>query len=258
MLPEMNDITCDDGMVALLGQEALIAKTEDRLKAHAALGETNVAVAREFCHDLAESCPFVQCVALTGSLASGAFRDGDDIDFDLFVDSGTKYICYLLGTLLGLKYAWRHRGREVSNHHRTPVLPKLTCVNVVWTENETRPFVRKDEGLAYELLRCHPLMGSSVFRKILRNNGWLQNHFPQIYDREWVDEVHKGEMNALGRFLASLRRVPPALRILDAASRGLAWVLYTFVQWTRRNDPEAMEHLEFLRRVKYPYEVFQD
>jgi hypothetical protein len=35
-------------------------------------------------------------------------------------------------------------------------------------------------------------------------------------------------------------------------------MLYTLVQASRKNDPVARARMEFLKTVKYPYEVFQD
>ncbi len=235
-----------------------MTKTERRVRAHSTLEGAHLRVAQECTRDLLRWCPYVQCVALTGSLASGGFQDGDDIDFDLFVEDGTKYICYLMGTLLGLRYAWRFRNRNLHPHHATPFLPKITCLNVVWSESETRPFARRDVAMAYELLRCLPLGGAERFREVLRDNRWLEEHFPQLYEQKWSRLGGLGDRNPVGRFMAALRRFPRALCVLEAASRRGAWGLYRLVQWTRRNDSEAVRRMAFLRDVKYPYEAFQD
>jgi hypothetical protein len=245
------------GIVTLRGCEDLLAKTRRRLRAHDAAASVYLQVARAYAADLLRWCPFLQCIALSGSLATGGFEEGDDVDFDLFVRSGTKYTSYLLANLVGLPYAWRHRHRPVDALHRTPFLPKITCVNVVWPEDQTRPFLRQDVGLAFELMRCRPLYGADRFRTLLEDNPWLRRYFPQLYDPAWEDEV-TAEANPVGRFLASLERWPSVLRIVEAASKGIAWILYRYVQWTRRRSPEAVARMAFLRRVKWPYEVFQD
>lgn len=258
VLDGMKGVALHGDLVSLRGEEDLLAKTERRLRAHAELETLYVKVAEEFCHELRSWCPFVRSVALTGSLASGGFADGDDIDFDLFVDPGTKYICYLMGNLLGLKYAWRFRHREVDGHHSTPLIPKITCLNVVWPEDEARPFARRDEDLAYELLRCQPLFGVERFAEVLDANPWLREYFPQLYEQSWQETVPNGTPHPVGNLLDSLRRFPRALRTLEAASRSISWALYRLVQWTRRHDDEAVRRMEYLRDVKYPYEVFQD
>ncbi len=140
---------------------------------------------------------------------------------------------------------------------RTPFLPKVTCINVVWPGDETVPFARQDEGLAFELARCLPLRGIARFRAMLESNPWIEEYFPQLYGRVWAEEPPR-EPTAAGRFLAAIGRHPRALRFLEALSFGVSWILYRFVQGSRRGDPEAEERMEFLRRVKYPYEVFQE
>lgn len=247
----------EDGFVYIKGNEELLMKSKLRAESNRRLNGSAMAIAKEFTLDLVRVCPFVDCVALSGSVASGGYGPGDDIDFDLFVRSGTRYICYLLATLIGLKYGWRYRHREMDSVHRTPFLPKVTCVNVVWSEDQTCPFVRKDEDLAFELLRCRVLFGGRRFRQVLEDNRWLRDHFPQPYTRPATQDLLI-ERNAVGRLLAVVGRSSGGLRILEALSRGLAWIIYHFVQWTRRGNPEALRHVAFLKRVKWPYEVFQD
>jgi hypothetical protein len=256
-LRKMKEVCTHDGVVCLRERRDLIPKTVRRRRSHASIAAPYLSVALEFSSDLVRWCPFVECVALAGSLATGGFDDGDDIDFDLFVRKGTKYLCYLMATIVGLKYAWRHRHRDVDELHRTPFLPKIICINVVWTEEDTRPFVRQDVGLAFELLRCVPLYGAARFRAVLEENPWIARYFPQLYERQWKDAVSPGP-NPVGHLLASMGRWPRFLALLEAASRGLSWLLYSFVQWSRRRNPEAVAHMEFMRRVKWPYEVFQD
>ena len=256
-LRTMKGIVLKDGIVGLEGSPYLIPKTKRRLATHGALESKYLEVAAEFTEDLLRWCPLVQCIALSGSLSNGGFEEGDDIDFDLVVRAGTRYASYLIATLLGLRYAWRYRDREVNEVHRTPLLPKIVCVNVVWSENQTRPFSRQDVNLAFELMRCRPLHGVDHFVSMLRDNAWLADYFPQLLKRHWTSEI-TSDANPVGRFLLALAKAPRLMRILDVVSRGLAWMMYQFVQWTRRHNPEARERIEFLRRVKYPYEVFQD
>jgi hypothetical protein len=256
-LAVMDEPVVEDGIVGLVGWEHLIKKTERRLRANRRLQAKYLRVAEAFCRDLAASCPFVRSVALAGSLATDGFADGDDIDFDLFVETGTRYTTYLLATLVGLRYAWQHRHRRPSALHRTPVLPKITCVNVVWSEDQTRPFQRQDDALAFELMRCQPLYGVDHFSHVLGNNRWISSYFPQMFERVFEERV-QARRNPLGRFLAALGRRPLLLRLTEAASRGVAWMIYSLVQRVRNKNPEAAARMEFLRRVKQPYEVFQD
>ena len=256
-LEGMDGVELHGEVVCLEDRRDLVAGTARRTKNHAALEPAYLGIARSFSQDLVRWCPFVQCVAVAGSLSSGGFDERDDIDFDLFVEEGTKYTCYLMAVLLGIRYAWTYRKREVDEVHRTPLVPKITCVNVVWPETETRPFVRTDKNLAFELLRCRPLFGVIRFRAVLEENLWIRDYFPQLYEKSWTEEIRRTP-SPLSRFLFWLGRWGALLRLVEAGSKGISWALYRYVQWSRRRNPKAKERMEFLRRVKYPYEVFQD
>lgn len=245
------------GFVFLRGHEALVDDSRRRTAADRILNGHARTIAKAFAQDLASVCPMVECICLSGSVASGGYERGDDIDFDLFVKPGTKYLCYLLATLLGIRYSLRYRGLRTSRLHRTPFLPKITCINVVWPGDQTRPFSRQDLGLAFELLRCQPLHGARRFEEVLRENPWIAGFFPQIRERIWFDAVG-GPPSRIGRLVAAASTHPRLLRIIERASRTLAWLLYTAVQAVRARDPTARARMEFLRRVKFPYEVFQD
>jgi hypothetical protein len=255
-LSRSNPVRVEDGFAYLTAHGHLVGKSKKRVESHRVLNGEGQRIAAEFTRELVRLCPLVECVALTGSLASGGYRTGDDIDFDLFVRSGAKYTSYLISNLIGLRYAWRYRDRAPEEILRTPVLPKVTCINVVWPHDETVPFARRDEGLAFELARCVPMHGSVRFRQMLEDNPWIRAYFPQLYDRAWPEE-ESPEPNPLGRFLASVAKRPRLMRALEALSFGAFWILYRFVQGTRRKDPAARARMEFLRRVKYPYEVFE-
>jgi len=256
-LGAQGQILVQDGFVSLLGYEGLIQRSSERVESHRVLNGDAWSVARMFTADLARLCPFLKCVAVCGSLASGGYAKSDDLDFDLFVSSGTKYVTYLLATVVGLKYSWRYRKRRLSRIHQVWGLPKLICINVVWTEDEVKPFVRRDADAAFELLRCHPVLGAAYFGHVCQENEWVGSYFPQVFiDHHW--ETPQPSPSFLNILLRRLGRHRPTLRMLECLSRGIVWLLYHFVQWTRRHDPEALHRMDFLRKVKWPYEVLQD
>lgn len=256
-LSRSSEVHIEDGFICLRGDEGLLEKSRERVRSDRSLNHSVRIIAEEFTRDLVRHCPFLECIALSGSVASGGYARGDDIDFDLFVETGTKYVSYLMANLLGLKYAWRYRNIESDDLHRMPLLPKVTCINVVWPADQTRPFVRQDAGLAFELLRCLPLWGAQRFREVLDDNSWLDDYVPQLRNRRSADLVSISP-SPIWRILSSLRKHRAALRWLESGSRTIAWLLYHFVQGSRRRLPGAKERMEFLRRVKFPYEVFQD
>ncbi len=246
-----------DGFACLAGREDLVERSRGRVAQDRVLNGRARTLAQEFARDLARNCPFVECIALSGSVASGAYDPRDDIDFDLFVRRDTKYTVYLVAQLVGLRYSWRYRHQELDEVHRLPFLSKIICVNVVWPSDQTRPFVRQDADLAFELLRCRPLYGARRFREALDENPWLAGFFPQIYDRLYLDAPAAGT-GTLGRVLAAVAREPRLLDLVERICRRLSWIMYRSAQASRSRNPRAVARMEFLRRVKYPYEVFQD
>ena len=251
------DLVVQDGFVCLKGYAHLIRKSRGRIDSHQSFQAGALTIARDFARDLASSCPMVDCIALSGSLASGGYGPQDDIDFDLLVQPGTKYICYLLAHLVGLRFSWRYRHLRLDEVHGTPLFPKITCVNVVWPEDQAKPFVRRDEDMAFELLRCEPLYGAQAFKAALESNPWVRDYFPQAYARDWPSEANVPS-NIMGRILRAIDRSPKMLRWLEGTSRKIAWILYRYVQRSRRTSPRAVARMEFLRQVKFPYEAFQD
>ena len=251
------DLVVQDGFVSLKGYADLIRKSRKRVDSDESFRTDALSIAHAFARDLASSCPMVACIALSGSLASGGYGPEDDIDFDLIVQPGTKYICYVVAHLIGLRFSWRYRHLRLDEVHHTPLLPKIACINVVWPEDQARPFVRRDEDMAFELMRCSPLMGVEAFQLALRDNPWIRDYFPQVYDRVWTEGTRE-RTNLFGRILAGVRRSPRMLRVAEVASRRILWLLYHYVQRSRRGNEAAVARMEFLRQVKFPYEVFQD
>src|SRR2546428_4406491 len=214
-----------DGFVSLLGHADLVQRSSERVESHRALNGDAWSVARAFTEDLASLCPFVRCVAVCGSLASGGYANSDDLDFDLFVKSGTKYVSYLLATLVGLRYSWRYRKRKLSRIHQVWTLPKLICVNVVWSEDEVKPFIRRDADVAFELLRCQPLFGAAYFDQVCQDNEWVAFYFPQLHNSRRPDTVHP-RSSLVGSFLQQLGSHRLPLRVFEIGSRGIVWSLY--------------------------------
>ena len=246
-----------DSFVSLEGYEYLLEKSRRRVASNRILNGKAMSVALDFTRDLVRICPFAECVAVSGSVASGGYSSTDDLDFDLFVRAGTKYASYLIATLVGLRYSWRFRHQRLSNIHQVLSIPKIVCINVVWSEDQTAPFVRQDADMAFELLRCHPVFGARVFQQVCADNSWALSYFPQLQDRRFTDTI-EAEETPLRRLLGRIWKHPRLMRGVEIACRGLVWIVYHVVQWTRRRDPAALARMNFLKRVKWPYEVLQD
>jgi len=238
-----------EDFVYLAGFESLLRESQDRVIANRSTKGEAREIADAFVADLLRTCPVIDCVAVSGSVASGGYVPGDDIDFDLFVRDGAKYLTYALFLLLGLRVALRHR--------RGTQIRKVVCVNVIWTRGQVRPFVRTDESLAFELLHCDPVYGAPYFIDTIEKNPWIGTFFPQITSRPISDRTTP-EPNRVGRLVAWVANHRRILRLAEGFGRVASFIVYTTAHWLRRNDLSAMQRLEFLRRVKYPYEFFQD
>ncbi len=252
-----NLVRVDDGFVVLAGHETLLDESRFRTSRNETANGEARRLAQEFAEALARVCPFVESVGLSGSVASGGYTEGDDIDFDLFVKDGTKYTVYLIANVLGLRYSLRHRRRSVDPQQKIVFLPKVVCINVVWPAAETKPFSRQDPGLAFELLRCEPLVGTERFAEVLSGNPWIDRYLPQARTRRWVTDL-PAMPNRTSRLLARLYARPWSRWLLERLSRGISYAMYRVAQELRHPDARARERMEFLRRAKYPYEVFQD
>ena len=255
---ETSGVAREDGFATVAGREELLAKSIDRHRTNGTLAEAYLGIARAFTRDLLRHSPFVRAVAISGSTASGGLGQGDDVDLNLFAEDGTKYIVYLTALLLGVKYSIGHRRRFANGSAFLGLLPKVTCVNVVWTEGQSRPFVRQDEFLAFELLRSRAIAGEDHYRQILEANPWLREHFPQALEIPKREAVTVPRGSVFARLQRWFARTPARRRWLDRACRVVARALHRVVDLSRSRDPEAIRRAQFLRRVKFPYDVFQD
>lgn len=240
-------------VVCLPGGEHLLNRTSERLEANSKFGRGYLDLAKRFTEELASDCPFLLVSAVAGSISSNGVNIGDDLDFNLIVEDETKYLTYLCAVLLGLKYSLRH-GETFGNGGG---MRKLICINVVWTQSETDPFARRDDALAFELLLSRPLIGSDEFRRVLDRNEWVKSAFPQAFSTNF-EPLARPPLSLIGRANALLTANHNLRRLANRVARMVARVIYSVYHWTQRKDSEAVARLELIKRVKYPYEVFQD
>src|SRR3989475_7347044 len=105
------DIAFSEGVATLPGRDDLVEKVIARRRSNGTLAALYFGIAEEFSRDLLRHSPFVRAIAVCGSTASGGIEAGDDVDFNLFAEDGTKYIVYLTALLLGVKYSLLHGRR---------------------------------------------------------------------------------------------------------------------------------------------------
>jgi hypothetical protein len=200
-----------------------------------------------FVRTLVQVAPFVRSVSIAGSLASGGFRESDDVDLNLIVDDGYRHLAYVAVNSLGLLHALSHRAKPVDDLTRRPLAPRLMTANLILERSQCFPLKRQDEDMAFELLIAEPVFGPDVIDELIEVNEGMLGHFPQLAGKR---------ANLLIETPA--RRAPSALfpRFLDGAARAVGKTAWRYMQWTRRNRPEALARVAFVRSTMQPYTLF--
>jgi hypothetical protein len=200
-----------------------------------------------FIHKLVALAPFIRGVSIAGSLASGGFRASDDVDLNLIVEDGHRHLAYVAVNALGLAHAMRHRGKPVDDLTRRPLAPRLMTANLILERSQCLPLARQDEDMAFELLVAEPVFGLGAIAELIDANPALLEHFPQLAVKPAPLAIE-----------APHGRLPSALfpSVLDGAARVLGENAWRYMQWTRRNRPEALARVAFVRSTMRPYALF--
>jgi hypothetical protein len=103
--------------------------------------------------------------------------------------------------------------------------------------------------MAYELLVAEPVFGAKVIDEVLDSNPSLLEHFPQLAEKSAALRIDAPSWQ-LPRFLF------PAF--LDGAARRVGIAAWRYMQWTRRQRPEALARVAFVRSTMRPYTLFDE
>ncbi len=201
-----------------------------------------------FVRALVAFAPFIRSVSIAGSLASGGFRASDDVDLNLIVDDGRRHLAYVAVNVLGLMHALRHRAKPVDDLTRRPLAPRLMTANLILERSQCHPLERQDEDMAFEMLVSQPVFGLDVFDEVVDANPELLDHFPQLAYRSPAVLI-----DATPRLPAWL--FPAAL---DGAAHVIGGAAWRYMQWTRRNRPDALARVAFVRATMRPYTLFDE
>src|SRR5207248_3734356 len=158
-------------------------RIRDRASGHSVHAGDYIAMTQRFVRALVACAPFIRSVWIAGSLASGGFRESDDVDLNLVVDDGHRHLAYVAVNALGVLHALGHRSKPVDDLTRRPVAPRLMTANLILERRQTRPLDRVDAGMAFELMVSEPVYGLDVYREIVEANPALLEHFPQLSRR---------------------------------------------------------------------------
>lgn len=238
-------LTVIDDLVVERDRMPRIDEIVARRKGHEAASSAYLAMTHAFVRRLVAIAPFIRSVWIAGSLASGGFRESDDVDLNLVVDDGHRHLAYVAVNVLGLVHALRHRGKPVDDLTRRPVAPRLMTANLILERSQVAPLARQDEDMAFELLVSQPVFGAAEFAEIVAANPRLTEHFPQLLAKTATTETLAARLP---------RWLYPA--ILDGAARNLGAAAWRYMQWTRRHKPEALARVAFVRETMRPYTLF--
>ena len=242
-----SDLAIVEGLVVDRDAIDRVAPIRERADSHESDAAAYVAMTRDFVRTLVAFAPFVASVSIAGSLASGGFRASDDVDLNLIVDDGHRHLAYVAVNILGLLHAMRHRSKPVDDHTRRPVAPRFMTANLILERSQCLPLVRQDQDIAFELLVGEPVFGVDVLREVLAANEPLLEHFPQLARKDAPLLID-----------APRRRAPKALypSLLDRPAELMGSAAWRYMQWTRRNRPNALARVAYVRATMRPYALF--
>ena len=239
------DLEVASGLVVTRDAGPGSAAVAARAAEHERAAPAYTAAAVRFVRQFVRFNPYVVSVSLAGSLASGGFRESDDVDLNLVVEDGLRHLAYAaLNAFAGL-HALAHRGKPVDDLTRRPLAPRLMTANLILERSQCFPLERTDEDMAFELMQSRPLYGGGFLADVVAANPALLDHFPQLAERTGGERSRRRLGALVPRFLD-----PPA-RIVGRA----AW---RYMQRTRRDHPEALARVAFVRATMRPYALFDD
>jgi hypothetical protein len=184
-LIDMNLIGSLDGYYFLAGQRHLVEIRTDRNQ-RAQVWKRKV----ERSVRLMSHLPFVDGLALTGSLSKGTQDPDGDIDFLVLARPGRVWTAQLFLSCLG--------------KIRPKSARKLMCPNLIMASD--RLSVReKNLFTASEIVTLLPLTNSSLWQKFYRENSWVMHFYPEWVPREAAPQeepVFHGLRKLLDRALA--------------------------------------------------------
>jgi predicted nucleotidyltransferase len=240
------ELTVADGLVVTRAAALTAPRIAARAAAHRRDAPAYLAAAARFARLFARLNPYVISISLAGSLASGGFRESDDVDLNLVVEDGRRHLAYAALNAFGLLHALRRRGKPVDDLTRRPLAPRLMTANLILERSQCFPLERQDEDMAFELLQSKPLHGAGFIAAVVDANPRLLEHFPQL---------------AQGAGPLPLGRRPLATlfpRFLDPPARAAGKAAWRYMQWTRRHRPEALARVAYVRATMRPYTLFDD
>lgn len=101
--------------------------------------------------------------------------------------------------------------------------------------------------MAFELLIAEPVFGTDVIDQLIAGNQTLLDHFPQLAEKQADLAIQ-----------TPARRLPRVLfpKTLDRAAQAIGENAWRYMQWTRRDRPDALARVAYVRSTMRPYTLF--
>ena len=109
--------------------------------------------------------PYVEAVAISGSLSKGYYDDNSDVDFFVITKPERLWICRTLLMLYKKIFLLNSR--------------KYFCVNY-FISTSNLEIEEKNRFTATELKTLIPILGKEIFEKFYNENSWVNNFFPKF------------------------------------------------------------------------------
>jgi hypothetical protein len=232
-----------DGLAFIEGK-SYIEMCKLRLAANGDHQPVYRAIAEAYTRDLVTACPWIKCVMLVGSVATGGLCMGDDLDLNVVVENGRKYSTNVIGSLINRKYSYRHSKELEMEKEGHYLVPMVVCLNIIWEESQVLPLARQDEQVAYELFSADVLYGQEYFDGMLASNDWLRGHFPQMYD-------------AMGPTTGALRPTGNGrVGLMEAVSRRGLFAFERLVRMYLSKREGTVERMDHYDQLKHPYGLY--
>ncbi|TMB47023.1 MAG: hypothetical protein E6J53_03760 [Chloroflexi bacterium] len=243
------DLVISDELVVDTSSLSRITDIRGRARAHHAEASAYMQMTRAFVRILVGVAPFIRSVSIAGSLASGGFRQSDDVDLNLIVDDGYRHLAYVVVNFLGLVHALRHRAKPVDDLTRRPLAPRLMTANLILERSQCIALQRQDEDMAFELLISEPVFGVETIHQVIESNPGLLEQFPQLAGKAAPLLIRSPAW-----------RLPRAAfpKVADGAARTLGATAWRYMQWTRRHKPDALARVAYVRATMRPYALFDE
>ncbi len=162
------ELVVAEGELAPRGREGLIPQRP----AQRGLNLQRQVEAQVFASNLANWCPWIYVIGISGSMAFGGPRPTDDVDLFMAVRRRRLWITLFVALAMAKLVRRRNGGSPLYCFNR--VVDFGQCVETFQTAH--------DPLLAREALNVKVLVGEEYYRELLAAAPWMGKYFPRLYE----------------------------------------------------------------------------